>query len=116
MSEITRENAIKWLNEAARYFEKRPTGGEDMAYWANISNAEIAKMIAKLTASSRKVDGVDLVKHIYRARAFSEKTFSPGRRTKGLCEHIREELKEIEAAPNDLEEWIDIIILGIDGA
>lgn len=116
MSEITRENAIKWLNEAARYFEKRPTGGEDMAYWANISNAEIAKRIAKLIASSQKVDGFDLVKHIYRARAFSEKTFGPGRRTKGICEHIRKELLEIEAEPNDLEEWIDIIILGIDGA
>ena len=48
--------------------------------------------------------------------AWSERTFGPGRRTKGLIEHIRKELLEIEAAPDDLEEWIDIIILGIDGA
>lgn len=58
----------------------------------------------------------DLVAHIHRARAFSEKTFGPGSRSHGVVEHIRKELCEIEAKPDDLEEWIDVMILAIDGA
>lgn len=30
--------------------------------------------------------------------------------------HIRKELREIEASPLDLEEWIDVVILALDGA
>lgn len=58
----------------------------------------------------------DLVTHIRRARAFSEKTFGPGARTKGVVEHIRKELNEILAKPDDIEEWVDVMILAIDGA
>ncbi len=58
----------------------------------------------------------DLVAHIRRARAFSERTFGPGERTAGVLAHIREELAEVEAAPNDLTEWIDVVILALDGA
>ena len=58
----------------------------------------------------------DLATHLHRLRAFSLKTFGPGMRTKGVCTHIRKELKEIEAKPTDIEEWIDVIILGFDGA
>lgn len=47
---------------------------------------------------------------------FSGKVFGPGARTKGICQHIRKELAEIENKPFDLYEWIDIIILGMDGA
>ena len=52
-----------------------------------------------------------LVEH----RAFSLETFGPGIRDAGIADHIRKELKEIEATPGDLEEWIDIIILAMDG-
>ena len=41
----------------------------------------------------------DLVAHLYRQRAFSERTFGPGARTKGVLNHIRKELAEIEADP-----------------
>lgn len=40
--------AIAWLEEAARYFEKRDTGGEDAAFWANVANAENARKIAAM--------------------------------------------------------------------
>lgn len=54
--------------------------------------------------------------HIERQITWSEATFGPGVR-KGVVDHIRKELKEIEDADyTDLEEWIDVIILGIDGA
>lgn len=58
----------------------------------------------------------DLVEHIERQRAFSLRTFGPGHRTHGVCDHIRKELKEVEASPGDLEEWVDVILLALDGA
>lgn len=58
----------------------------------------------------------DLVKHLERQRAFSRATFGPGARTKGVVDHIRKELIEIEFAPRDLEEWVDVILLALDGA
>lgn len=59
---------------------------------------------------------MNLVKHIYRQRKFSLRTFGPGTRTAGVCDHIRKELAEIAAAPNDLSEWADVILLALDGA
>jgi hypothetical protein len=47
---------------------------------------------------------------------FSEATFGGGKRTVGICKHIRKELDEIEKNPTDLLEWIDIAILAFDGA
>lgn len=48
----------------------------------------------------------DLVKHIRRQKDFSADTFGPGPRTKGICDHIRKELLEIEASPTDVAEWV----------
>lgn len=59
---------------------------------------------------------MNLVAHLYRQRAFSRATYGPGTRTKGVINHIRKELKEIEAAPTDCEEWVDVILLALDGA
>jgi hypothetical protein len=54
--------------------------------------------------------------HFYRQRDWSLHTFGPGARTAGVLDHIRKELKEIEAEPTSLEEWIDVAILAFDGA
>ncbi len=59
---------------------------------------------------------LDLVKHLYRQRAFSERAFGPGDRTAGVIDHIRKELVEIEAVPGDVSEWIDVVLLAFDGA
>lgn len=59
---------------------------------------------------------MDLKGYIKRQSEWSEKTFGKGKRTKGLIEHIKSELEEIEETPNDIMEWIDVIILGLDGA
>lgn len=59
---------------------------------------------------------LDLVEHLHRQRDWSLKTFGPGKNTEGLLEHIRKELEEIKACPLDLEEWIDVVILALDGA
>jgi hypothetical protein len=37
-------------------------------------------------------------------------------RTKGVIDRIRKELIEIEKDPNDIEEWVDVILLALDGA
>lgn len=58
----------------------------------------------------------NLLTHLYRQRAWSEATFGPGDRRKGIIDHIRKELVEIEHAPKDVTEWIDVAILALDGA
>lgn len=59
----------------------------------------------------------DLVEHLYRMKGFSEKTFGPPNdNAAGIIDHIRKELKEIEVDPTDITEWIDVVILGLDGA
>lgn len=58
----------------------------------------------------------DLVQHLRRQIAFSKETFGPGARHEGVIDHIRKELREIEANPYDITEWIDVVILALDGA
>lgn len=60
--------------------------------------------------------GFDMLAHLQRQRDFSGRTFGPGTRSAGIVDHIRKELREIEAAPDDLSEWIDVVILALDGA
>lgn len=47
--------------------------------------------------------------------AWSRSTFGKGHRA-GVIVHIRDELKEIESDPRDLTEWIDVVLLAMDGA
>lgn len=58
----------------------------------------------------------DFIAHLQRQRDWSSQTFGPGARTLGVIEHIRKELREIEADPSDVTEWIDVAILALDGA
>ena len=58
----------------------------------------------------------DMLAHLRRQREWSERTFGPGARTAGVVDHIRKELREIEADPADVSEWIDVAILALDGA
>lgn len=58
----------------------------------------------------------DLADWIDEKHSWSLATFGPGARFAGVLAHIRKELAEIEAAPGDLREWIDVILLALDGA
>lgn len=49
-------------------------------------------------------------------REWSEATFGPGRRTDGVTDHIRKELIEVVESDGSLSEWVDVIILAMDGA
>lgn len=61
-----------------------------------------------------------LVQHLHRQIAWSARTFGPGERTEGVCDHIRKELIEVQddagAGLPALGEWVDVIILAMDGA
>ena len=53
--------------------------------------------------------------HILRQMAFSRGAFGPGERRKGIIEHIRKELIEIEESDDRATEWVDVVILALDG-
>jgi hypothetical protein len=59
---------------------------------------------------------MNMERHMRRLQAWSLRTFGPGPRTQAVLAHIREELLEVEAAPTDLYEWLDIVTLALDGA
>lgn len=65
---------------------------------------------------TQNTQAYDLVAHLHRQRAFSERTFGPGSRANGVLDHIAKELREIAAHPENLEEWIDVVLLALDGA
>lgn len=58
------------------------------------------------------------VSYVREHAEWSFQTFGPSSRedTERLCRHIEKELQEIRDNPMDDEEWVDVIILAIDGA
>lgn len=75
-----------------------------------------AALEAALAGSQGEGVGFDMLAHLQRQREWSERTFGPGPRTQGVVDHIRKELLEVIADPSDFSEWIDVIILALDGA
>ena len=62
---------------------------------------------------------VDFLDYVIRHQYWSQRAFGPARPKTDvprLLSHIRKELVEIEQHPQDCEEWVDPIILCIDGA
>lgn len=59
---------------------------------------------------------MDFSYYVKRQKEWSTRTFGEGQRTPGIIKHIKKELEEIEESPLNLEEWIDVIILAMDGA
>lgn len=59
----------------------------------------------------------DFEAHLQRQIAFSRATFGPGDRTDGVIDHIKKELEEITQEPANTRhtEWVDVVILALDG-
>lgn len=90
------------------------TFADDMAYIAGCWNH--ASFITRRELDNpEQVEVID-ADHLAHQREWSAATFGPGARTSGVVDHIRKELVEVEAAPEDVTEWADVIILGFDGA
>lgn len=62
-----------------------------------------------------KASKFSLADFIRQQKDFSLNAYGPGVRTDGVLKHIRKELLEIEADPFDLTEWIDVLLLTLDG-
>lgn len=58
---------------------------------------------------------MDLKQHLIRQMAFSHATFGPGTRTEGVTDHIKKELAEVAEANGSSDEWVDVVILALDG-
>lgn len=58
---------------------------------------------------------MNLINHILRQREWSRKTFGPGYSKERIIDHIKKELVEVQES-GDLSEWVDVILLAIDGA
>lgn len=65
-----------------------------------------------------EVKAFDLFSFLTDSQDWSKRTFGPPRKDswKGVVAHIEEELDEIRKEPYDIEEWMDVVILGLDGA
>lgn len=86
--------------------------------WGIVQLQELHSLIQQLERAynGHTTDGDTLTEYIFNHRTWSHETFGEGKRSKGLVEHIRKKLLEIEAKPDDIMEWVDVIILAIDGA
>jgi hypothetical protein len=84
--------------------------GEPYIHLAHVHRQRVAEHI--LAALPPAIDA----EHLAHQREWSERTFGPGPRTLGVLDHIRKELQEIEDDPSDLHEWVDVVILALDGA
>lgn len=75
-------------------------------------------LIRKISTPDRRAEPRNtLDSFLLTQRHWSAKTFGLGTgRWRGIVAHVEKELREIEHDPLDLEEWIDVIILGFDGA
>jgi Protein of unknown function (DUF550) len=58
---------------------------------------------------------MDLAQHLIRQMAFSRATFGPGQRKNGVLDHIEKELIEVRDGKGDPKEWVDLVILALDG-
>lgn len=83
---------------------------------ARMLSEAVEAIRASEAARAQAEQRFDLHAHLTRQREFSDRTFGWGVRTAGVLDHIRKELREIEAKPHDLSEWIDVVILAFDGA
>lgn len=64
---------------------------------------------------SRVSDCLDMEDLLQRQKRWSAATFGSGLRTVGNTAHIEKEIAEVRENPTSTEEWIDIVLLGIDG-
>lgn len=94
-----------------------------------LQNAMLDAMLPKLEQRIARLESrFNFRDHLARQAAWSERTFGPGTRTEGILDHIKKEMEEVRRAsvdysrtmlgdnPEALKEWIDIVILGLDGA
>jgi hypothetical protein len=58
----------------------------------------------------------ELIEWLTKKMEWSYKTFGSAERHLGVLKHIEKEIDEVRQNPQDVSEWIDIILLAFDGA
>jgi hypothetical protein len=76
---------------------------------------ELAQLRAELDEARKGWVG-GFIEWVSEKIEWSYKTFGMAERAEGVCQHIEKELAEIRADPHDIKEWIDVILLALDGA
>ena len=113
----TKCDALKARLQAVETKVREAMKGSGSGHLWNAASSHLDDIEALVLSDESDAPAVfDLIAHLERQRRFSETTFGPGDRTRGVINHIRKELHEIEEQPDDLEEWVDVILLSLDGA
>ena len=105
--------------ESTKHF--REATGESV-HWVHCQINSRPAVSAALAARDAEIAGLraqtgfDFAAFVARKMAHSLSAFGPDQRPSGVADHIRKELLEIEADPDDKSEWIDVLLLAIDGA
>lgn len=103
------------VTEQLRITERTRNAAQAEANRLLSDNRELRKDIDAYCTFVEAIRRINIQSLLEDQRRWSAATFGPGYRTAGILAHIRKELAEIEADPHDLEEWIDVILLAIDG-
>ena len=64
----------------------------------------------------KNTEQFDLIAHLHRQREFSYRTFGEELNLGRVISHLRKEIEEVAADSKDIFEWIDLMILTMDGA
>lgn len=119
---------MNWIDAAKQLPDSDTTvlihvPGDDEPVWLGFHDGEMWRYVDGMPipgvtqwADIPTPQSFDLVAHLHRQRDFSLRTFGPGARAAGVVDHIVKELHEILDEPDDLNEWIDVVILAFDGA
>ncbi len=105
------------LAQAGRALTDRlPAYPSAAGYFAQKELVALRDELATPDVAYAPVPDTCLHAHLRRQIAFSTRAFGPNDRWRGVVDHIKKELTEIEASPYDVEEWIDVALLALDGA
>lgn len=122
---------LAWVNPPTQGIHAGTTRGEaidghyDLSYRSTFNDEpseedlptyEVRKETRWVRINEGQYEFYDLVSHLYRQREFSLETFGPGERVNGVLDHMKKEMREVREDPGDLEEWIDLTLLALDGA
>lgn len=98
-----------------------PPGGLDKEFWIQVSKGDpvdVGNVCMMMDARGEKVPTAwwaPFLLFLQNKNEWARRTF-PTCTVKGILAHIRLELIEVEKKPDDLEEWVDVILLALDGA
>ncbi len=111
MTDGSEPRAFAGCDEAEEYAELRMLLCQAQAAIAAMNSFGLDQLAAVACSVEPALDAAWIADFA----AWNLATFGPGPRTQGTIDHIRKELVEIERDPTDPAEWVDIILLGLNG-